>query len=147
MDMESNTEALGFDWVHKETASARTVIVAENIFPFRLTPNRNWFRKEKPHPQKNFKLYDASVQDFTLVLISVQKPLYIVNGDIYSQNNVVVVFIIILSKAKEDFFISESNTEIPDSQKKAQESHFSPYTPTQFDRVSFSFSFFLGWFI
>jgi hypothetical protein len=41
MDMESKTEALGFesfDWVHKETASARTVIVAENISPYRLAP-------------------------------------------------------------------------------------------------------------
>jgi hypothetical protein len=55
MDMESKTEALGFesfDWVHKETASARTVIVAENISPYRLAPIEIGLEKKNPTPKR-----------------------------------------------------------------------------------------------
>lgn len=77
--MASNTEALGFDWVNKETASARTVIVAESIFPYRLAPIEIGLEKKNPTSKRILSclLYDASVQDFTLVSDSVQKPPYI----------------------------------------------------------------------
>lgn len=88
-------------------------IVAENIFPFRLTP------------QNEGRLF------LSLCFLFAEGFSFL-----FAPN------------------ISGSNTEIPDSRfpEKVQESHFSPYTHTQLDRVSciscfFFFSCFLGWFI